>query len=354
MIAAGIEGRFQNVKVNGRHLGAQDRVVLAHFLGKGYLFDSGGSDRALLVLFFPNLDGGEQRADPDSGSAEIVDLIDFEAGINLVRAGENITNLIGGDGVQSAAKGIQLDQIQVFHGFHKACRGIEPGVIHPLVGYDQWTLRLRKMGDGILCQHGNVIGDDQLRNPVIDLRVNMVGASGKHNSPPAAPVQIIQHFLAFFLHVSVCAGKLGPGETDSLYDVAGRNFRKFFHQGLGNGFLIAEGKKRISQNSLPPADLLHIVLDILRVGGDDGTVIVVVGLAKLVSFIKKSRIKDKVHLLVNEPFDMAVCKLGGIAFGFAGDGFDTKLVNLPVGNRREHHLKIKSRKKGKPEGIVFV
>ena len=51
-------------------------------------------------------EGSEQRADTDSGSAEVVDLINLQAGINLAASGQNLINLIGGNGVETAAEGI--------------------------------------------------------------------------------------------------------------------------------------------------------------------------------------------------------------------------------------------------------
>ena len=56
----------------------------------------------------------------------------------------------------------------------------------------------------------------------------------------------------------------------------------------------------------------------------------VICLTKFISLIKKCRIEDKVYLLVDQPAYMAVCQLGGIAFGLTWNGFDSKLVNLPV------------------------
>ena len=55
-------------------------------------------------------------------------------------------------------------------------------MIHPLVRYDKRTLRLCQMGNGIFCQNGNVIGGDQLRNTVVDLRVDMVGTTREYNA----------------------------------------------------------------------------------------------------------------------------------------------------------------------------
>ena len=77
MITAGIEGRLQDFKVDGGHLRADDGVFSPHFLGEGHFLDGGGLKRTLFVLFFPNPDGGKQRADTDSRGTQIVYLVDL-------------------------------------------------------------------------------------------------------------------------------------------------------------------------------------------------------------------------------------------------------------------------------------
>ena len=68
---------------------------------------------ALGLLLFSHPDGSKQGADTDTGSSQIVDLIDFQRGIDLTGTGQDICHLIRCDGIQSASERIQLDQIQV-------------------------------------------------------------------------------------------------------------------------------------------------------------------------------------------------------------------------------------------------
>ena len=76
---------------------------------------------------------GEQRADTDSGSAEVVDLIDLQAGINFTASGQNLINLIGGNGVETAAERVQLDQVKIIACLYVVCSRIQTGVTTPLV-----------------------------------------------------------------------------------------------------------------------------------------------------------------------------------------------------------------------------
>ena len=101
-------------------------------------------------------------------------------------------------------------------------------------------------------------------------------------------------------------------------------------------------------------ELVDIVLDILRVGGDDGAVVVVARVGKLISLIRHAGVEDELQPLADEPGHMAVGQLGRITLGLAGNGLDAQLVNLPRGSRREHHLVLQLGKEGVPEGIILI
>ena len=139
--------------MDGRHLGAEKGIGLPHFLCEDYPVVGAGHDVSGVAPFLSYPQGGDQGADPDPGSSQVIDLIDLQDCIDLPGAGENIIDLVRGDGVQAAAKGVQLDQIQVIPGLYKGGCGIKPGVVHPLVGDDQRPLHLCQMGNGILGQH---------------------------------------------------------------------------------------------------------------------------------------------------------------------------------------------------------
>ena len=174
-----------------RHLGAEDRVVFSHLLGEDHTVEAGGNDFSLLLFLFTGADGSQKRADTDTGSAQIADLIDLQAGIDLSGVGQNIFYLVGGNGVQTAAEGVQLDEIQIFRGLHIVGSGIETAVVHPLVHDDEGTLRLIEVGDGVLGKNGHAVGIDELRNTVVDLGIHMVGSSCQND---AVAVVVLQPF----------------------------------------------------------------------------------------------------------------------------------------------------------------
>ena len=76
--------------------------------------------------------------------------------------------------------------------------------------------------------------------------------------------------------------------------------------------------------------LVHIVLDIFRIGGNDRAVVVVDCIRELVALVRDTRVEDELHTVTDQPGHMSVGKLGRIAFGFTWDGLNTQLVDLTV------------------------
>ena len=207
-------------------------------------------------------------------------------------------------------------------------------MIHPLVGYDKRTFRLRKVGNGILSKDSDTVGIDQLRNTVVDLGINMVRTSGKNNAPSAGFFQICKNLFPFLLHILSGVCQFFPGLMNGSDDFLCIDFFKFRCQCVTDCLFIPEGHKGIAQAHLTAGDLFYVVFDVFRVGSYNRTVVMVVGFRGLVALIKEGGIKNKVNLLVDQPFHMAVSQLGGITFRFTGNGLDAKLINLTVGNRR--------------------
>ena len=84
---------------------------------------------------FTLLDGGFQRAQTNLGRAEVADLVDFEHGVHVGLVGEDFADLVGGDGVEAAAEGIELHEFKPRIGGHEARRRIQAGMVSPLVLY---------------------------------------------------------------------------------------------------------------------------------------------------------------------------------------------------------------------------
>lgn len=78
------EHRLEQFEVNGRHLRTEQGITgFLHLLGElGPVIGSGYRMRHDAV-FLAHIDGGDQRPDADACRAEVVDLVDFEQGIEL-------------------------------------------------------------------------------------------------------------------------------------------------------------------------------------------------------------------------------------------------------------------------------
>ena len=100
-----------------RHLRAENGVLLTHLLGKGYLLNGSRLDVPFFILCLFCTDSSDQGTDTDPCRTQVVDLIDLQAGVDLVTSIQDLINLIGGNGIKSASEGIQLDQIQILSCF---------------------------------------------------------------------------------------------------------------------------------------------------------------------------------------------------------------------------------------------
>ena len=85
------------------------------------------------------VDRREQRTQANADSAQIGDFVNLNLGINLVLGFQNLAHLVGRDGVHAATEGHKLNKIHILLRRDVACRGVQAGVIRPLV---QNTLRL--------------------------------------------------------------------------------------------------------------------------------------------------------------------------------------------------------------------
>ena len=74
----------------------------------------------------------------------------------------------------------------------------------------------------------------------------------------------------------------------------------------------------------------------------------------LLVLIKDAGVKNRLDALIDQPLDMPMRQLGGVAFALRGDRFHAQLVDGARGQRREHHAETQPSQQRGPEGIVFV
>ena len=192
---------------------------------------------------------------------------------------------------------------------------------------------------------------------MVYLGVNMIGTSGKNNSPVSCFVEESNGFLTFFAHIVPARFKLNPGFMNSSFNFFCCEIKlwsKLFDQAGRKGFLAGKGHERMDEIHVAVYDGINIIFDVLRIGGNNRTVIVVVGIGKFISLIRNRRVKDMPDAFIDQPLYMPVGKFGGITFRFTWDRLNSQLINLPCGSGRENYTKSKIREECEPERIVIV
>ena len=98
----------------------------------------------------------------------------------------------------------------------------------------------------------------------------------------------------------------------------------------------------------------HIVFDGLRIGGDDGTVIMVIGSFFFLYLIEDARIENRLHTPMNEVHNVPMNEFRGITNRFRWNRLHAFFKDGLGGTGGNLHAKSQLRKEGKPEGIILV
>ena len=84
IVAVVTEDGLQKIEMNGAHLGGENGIALAlHLLGVVHALIGLDVRSRMNAALTPHGDGGKQRTNADAHRAEVVDLVDLEAGVEL-------------------------------------------------------------------------------------------------------------------------------------------------------------------------------------------------------------------------------------------------------------------------------
>ena len=198
--------------------------------------------------------------------------------------------------------------------FDKISRRIQPGMVHPLIVDTQWTFQGRQMGDGIFRQHGYPVGIDQIRNAVVNLRVDMVGTSCQYDAVASGLLQVFQCFFSLAHDIPPLILLLLPCQMGGFSDFLIGNVGKFRNQTLRQNLFTGKGQEGIAKENGIIVQLVHVIFDIFRIGGNDGAVIMVDGIFKFHPLIGYAGVEDEFHPVADQPGHMTVGQLGRITF----------------------------------------
>ena len=146
-------------------------------------------------------------------------MVDLEHGVDLAGGLQNLLHLIGGQGIKTATKREELDEVQVIAGGHEARRAVEARVEHPLVDDADGALGVHLVGHGVLGEDGKAEGVHQLGDGVVDLGVVVVGAAGQHDAVGVVLLDPPQGLVALAVHGVVEVHVCLPSGVDGLVDL---------------------------------------------------------------------------------------------------------------------------------------
>ena len=172
---------------------------------------------------------------------------------------------------------------------------------------------------------------------MVDLRIDVVRPAGQNDAVTVMLLQPGDGLLPFFLQIQAGAKKLLPGQMGGSPDFLSGDLEfllKFRGKLFRQHFFIGKGHKRIEETNILFCQLFHIIFNILRIGGNHRTVVVVSSVRLFVPLIGNAGIENSLHALGNKPGDVSVDNLGRIAFRLAGNGFNSQLINLSGRLRR--------------------
>ena len=226
-------------------------------------------------------------------------------------------------------------------------------MIHPLVIDTDRALNRYQMGNRILSENCHSIAVDQIRDTMMNLRVNMVRAACQNDAPAACLLQILKRLLTFFLNVLMYGSHFLPCLMGGFLHLRCRDIRENLSQSPGNDLLRGQSQEWIHKGNGRIVKLVHIVLNILCIRGNDRAVVMVDCVREFISLVRDTRVENEFHTIFDQPGHMSVGKLGRIALGFTWNGFNAQFINLSGGGRRKHYLIFQLSKEGIPERIIL-
>ena len=137
--------------------------------------------RRFLVAAPAISESGKERLQSNACCAERIALINFEGGSDSSALSEKAFNLLGGDGVDAAAKTHELHELCGSALPYERCCTVEPGVEGPLIDDLDVAWNRCEVRYGVFRDDFSAHGFNQGGESVINERVKMVGPPGEHD-----------------------------------------------------------------------------------------------------------------------------------------------------------------------------
>ena len=303
-----------------------DLVKLGFGVGYGVgiagliLLGGHGCGNGALVIAFALLDGGLERTQSNLGRAQIGHLVDFQHGVHVGLVRKDFGHLIRGDGVKTAAEGVELHEFEPRIGGHEVGGRIQSGMVGPLIGDAQWHLGHLAVTDmaesvgvlltriflalgqefaqgellprlqftnRILGEHHHAERADGFRNAMIDFRIDMIGPARKHDAAAVVFLHVGERLQALHLHVVLEHLVFGVGGLNrGLGFLAGHvSPGELLDDTVDHKFVVGHVEVRAHVAHAFLTQFGHVRTDDHRIVGHDRTVVMVVGVRNQVLLI---------------------------------------------------------------------
>ncbi len=121
------------------------------------------------------------------------------------------------------------------------------------------------MGNAVLCKDRDTVGIYKFGDTVIDLGIDMIRTSRKHNALFARCVKLTQNFFTLCFDVVTCFVKLSKSQVNGALYFFFVYFGKFLNKGGADSLFAFKGKERIAKLNFASAYLIHVIFDIFGV-----------------------------------------------------------------------------------------
>ena len=230
-------------------------------------------------------------------------------------------------------------------------------MVHPLVGDHDRTLDLAEVGDAVFGQNRKSEARNHIRNAVMNLGIDVIGATRKDNAVLFVLLAPLNGAFALGLDILLDLQKFRPARMCRGAGLCRGNSELLLHNLLELGaqnLFVRERHEGAQEADVLGLDFFHVVFNVLGVARDNRAVIVIARAVLLVPLVGNAGVEDGLHAVPDEPTHMAVGNLRRVALRLRGDGLNAELVNLPGRNRREYHTEAEFTEEDRPERIVLV
>ena len=144
---------------------------------------------------------------------------------------------------------------------------------------------------------------------MVDLRIDVIRASRQYDARTIVFLHPFQSLSPGFPHIRLGFCLFFPDKMHRCSYFTGIDLPFFptkAHQSICCDLFTCKGDERTKIANCSFDDVLYVVFQIFRIGYDDRTVIVILGIRCFLPLIKHTWMKDRLDSLIDEPLHMSM------------------------------------------------